>query len=412
MSSSLLATLFLLTSCRDGQHPNQTAAATGQATANSITIPNDVTTAKRSAISCESNMPSRFASAANSASTTGNTASSPNGTASSGTSSPNDATIPDAADRAAHPGMVWIPGGRFRMGADNTQAQPDEYPKHTVTVSGYWIDRTEVTNAQFAAFVKATGYITTAERKPDWEEMRQQLPPGTQKPDESLLVAASLVFSPPDHPVPLDDYSQWWSWKKGASWRHPHGPGSDLKGKANYPVVHISWYDAEAYCHWAHRRLPTEAEWEYAARGGLTDKIYPWGDEAVNTGKQKGNFWEGHFPDKNMAADHYYYTAPVGSFAPNGYGLYDMAGNVWEWCADYYNNTYYSTCNLPGGIANPKGPARSYDPDEPYAKKRVIRGGSFLCNESYCSGYRVSRRMKNTEDSGTEHVGFRCVSDK
>jgi sulfatase modifying factor 1 len=308
--------------------------------------------------------------------------------------------------------MVWIPGGTFSMGADNAQAMPDEYPKHTVTVSGFWMDRTEVTNAQFAAFVNATGYRTTAERKPDWEELKQQLPPGTAKPDASLLVAASLVFSPPDHPVPLNDYSQWWAWKKGACWQHPHGPGSTWKGKENYPVVHISWYDARAYCKWAHKQLPTEAEWEFAARGGLKNNIYPWGNQPVTNGQAKGNFWEGHFPDKNTAGDHYYYTAPVASFAPNGYGLYDMAGNVWEWCADYYNDKYYSATDKPGGVANPRGPASSYDPDEPYAKKRVVRGGSFLCNESYCTGYRVSRRMKSTEDSGMEHVGFRCVTHK
>ncbi len=298
------------------------------------------------------------------------------------------------------------------MGADNKQALDDEYPKHQVNVDGFWIDRTEVTNGQFAAFVGATGYVTTAERKPDWEALKEQLPPGTPKPDESELVAASLVFSPPDHAISLDDYSQWWSWKKGADWKHPHGPGSSIKGKERYPVVHISWYDAQAYCKWAGKRLPTEAEWEFAARGGLSGKIYPWGNEAVDAGKPKGNFWEGHFPDKNVQADHYYYTAPVGSFAANGYGLYDMAGNVWEWCADYYNNTYYRETNKAGGVRNPRGPERSFDPDEPYAKKRVIRGGSFLCNESYCSGYRVARRMKSTEDSGMEHLGFRCVASE
>ena len=321
---------------------------------------------------------------------------------------PSPITPASTRPPSTHPGMVWIPGGPFRMGADNGQAQPDEYPKHSVTVSGFWIDRTEVTNAQFAAFVKATGYITTAEKAPDWNELKHQLPPGTPRPDDSLLIAASLVFSPPDHPVDLDDYAQWWAWKKGANWRHPHGPGSNIHGKENYPVVHVSWLDAAAYCKWAHKRLPTEAEWEFAARGGLTDKVYPWGNEPVTDGAPKGNFWEGHFPDKNTAADHYYYTAPVGSFAPNGYGLVDMAGNVWEWCADYYKDSYYK--ELPPGVKDPRGPAASYDPDEPFAKKRVIRGGSFLCNESYCTGYRVSRRMKSTEDSGMEHLGFRCVS--
>jgi len=346
---------------------------------------------KKNAVSCESNIPSRFAVAKVAAEPT--------------LSLPGRGVSPGGP----HPGMVWVTGGTFRMGADNSQGSEDEYPKHTVTVSGFWIDVTEVTNAQFAAFVKATGYVTTAERKPDWEELKKQLPPGTEKPDESLLAPASLVFSQPDHAVSLLDYSQWWSWKKGASWQHPHGPGSDLKGKGNYPVVHVSWYDAQAYCKWAGKKLPTEAEWEFAARGGLEGSVYPWGNEAVNTGKQKGNFWEGHFPDRNTAGDHFFYTAPVRTFSPNGYGLYDMAGNVWEWCDDYYNNKYYST--LTKGAVNPKGPANSFDPDEPYAKKRVIRGGSFLCNESYCTGYRVSRRMKSTEDSGMEHLGFRCVKD-
>jgi formylglycine-generating enzyme required for sulfatase activity len=296
------------------------------------------------------------------------------------------------------------------MGADNDQALSDEYPKHTVTVSGFWIDRTEVTNAQFAAFVRATGYVTTAERKPDWNELRKQLPPGTPKPDASLLVPASLVFDPPDHPVDLNDYAQWWAWKKGANWRHPHGPGSSIVGKDNYPVVQVSWYDAVAYCKWAHKRLPTEAEWEFAARGGLADKVYPWGNERPGAGSVHGNFWEGHFPDKNTSADGFYYSAPVGSFSPNGYGLVDMAGNVWEWCADFYKDSYYK--EVSGSVAvNPHGPGSSHDPDEPYAVKRVIRGGSFLCNESYCTGYRVSRRMKSTEDSGMEHVGFRAVAD-
>jgi formylglycine-generating enzyme required for sulfatase activity len=316
--------------------------------------------------------------------------------------------------------MVWIPGGTFRMGADNAQASADEYPKHTVTVSGFWMDRTEVTNAEFAAFVRATGYVTTAERKPDWNELKKQLPPGTPKPDASELVPASLVFAPPDHPVDLNEYAQWWEWKKGANWRHPHGPGSSIIGKDNYPVVQVSWYDAVAYCKWAHKRLPTEAEWEFAARGGLVDKVYPWGDEGVGSvagamggaGKARGNFWEGHFPDKNTDADGYYYSAPVGSYAPNGYGLVDMAGNVWEWCEDYYKDSYYKDVAAAGPAVDPKGPGTSYDPDEPYAKKRVIRGGSFLCNESYCTGYRVSRRMKSTEDSGMEHVGFRAVQEK
>ncbi len=310
-----------------------------------------------------------------------------------------------------HSGMVWVPGGSYNMGADDRQGAEDEYPRHKVTVSGFWMDATEVTNAQFAAFVNATGYITTAEKKPDWNELKKQLPAGTPKPDDALLVPASLVFFPPPAAVKLDDYTQWWKWQPGASWRHPQGPESNLKGKAAYPVVQVSLYDAAAYCKWANKRLPTEAEWEWAARGGLKGKIYPWGNEPVNSGRPKGNFWQGHFPDHNTVTDKYYGAAPVRSFPANGYGLYDVAGNVWEWCADLYHYRYYRQINQPNGVVNPKGPQQSLDPQEPDAKKYVVRGGSFLCNDSYCSGYRVSRRMKETEDSSAENLGFRCVAD-
>ncbi len=309
-------------------------------------------------------------------------------------------------------GMVKIPGGTFLMGANNNQASPDEYPRHQVTVSGFWMDETEVTNRQFAAFVEATGYITTAELKPDWEELKKDLPPGTPKPDESMLVPASMVFIPADGPVNLNDYSQWWEWRPGASWKQPHGQGSDIKGMEDYPVVHISWYDAMAYCRWAGKRLPTEAEWEWAARGGLTDNIYPWGNEPVNADRSKTNSWEGSFPYLNTKKDGYLFSAPVKSYQPNGYGLYDMAGNVWEWCSDWYRADYYEMVNTPAGISNPSGPADSYDPDEPHARKKSIRGGSFLCNDAYCSGYRAARRMKTTPDSGMEHLGFRCVKDE
>lgn len=305
-------------------------------------------------------------------------------------------------------GMVYIPGGTFMMGGDNEQADKDEFPKHQVTVSGFWMDEHEVTNAQFAKFVEATGYITTAERKPNWEELKKQLPPGTPKPDESQLVAASLVFTPTTSEVDLNDYSQWWRWVEGANWKHPEGPGSDIKGKDNYPVVHISWDDAMAYCKWAGKRLPTEAEWEFAARGGLQNAIYPWGNEHISKGI-KANSWEGSFPYQNLKKDGFDGLAPVKSFKPNGYQLYDMAGNVWEWCADWYRNDYYETAKQAGGISNPQGPTNSYDPDEPYTPKKVARGGSFLCNDSYCSGYRVARRMKSSPDSGLSNMGFRCV---
>ncbi|NMN36260.1 formylglycine-generating enzyme family protein [Pedobacter sp. SG918] len=311
-----------------------------------------------------------------------------------------------------HEGMVWISPGTYRMGGDNAQASADEFPKHKVSVKGFYIDVTEVTNAQFKQFVKATGYVTTAEQKPDWNILKKQLPPGTPKPAADVLVAASLVFVPAKGPVDINNYAQWWAWSKGADWKHPHGPKSNILGKDNFPVVHVSYFDALAYCKWAGKRLPTEAEWEWAARGGLKDNVYPWGNESVNIGKAKANIWEGDFPYKNVQKDKFYYAAPVKSFAPNAYGLYDMAGNVWEWCSDFYDNRYYASVNKPEGISNPQGPAKSHDPDEPYAIKHTVRGGSFLCNDSYCSGYRVARRMKTSEDSGMEHLGFRCVSDK
>lgn len=305
-------------------------------------------------------------------------------------------------------GMVLIPGGVFDMGGDNDQASEDEYPKHKVQVDAFYMDITEVTNAQFRKFVEATGYLTTAERKPDWEELKKTLPPGTPKPPDSVLVAASLVFKPANGPVDLNNYSQWWGWVQGANWQHPQGPGSTIEGKENYPVVHVSWDDAQAYCKWSGKRLPTEAEWEFAARGGLTDNIYPWGNEHINKGLPKANSWEGKFPYLNEKKDGYITAAPVKSFAPNGYGLYDMAGNVWEWCSDWYDHDYYKT--LQGKLSvNPQGSNKSFDPQEPYLAKRSLRGGSFLCNDSYCSGYRVARRMKSSPDTGLEHTGFRCV---
>ncbi len=317
------------------------------------------------------------------------------------------------ANEAGNPaGMVWIPAGTFQMGADNGQARKDEYPKHTVSVDGFWMDTHEVTNAQFAEFVKATGYITTAERKPDWEEIKKQLPPGTPKPAEEVLVASSLVFTAPAQPVLLQDVSQWWRWVAGASWRHPEGPGSSIRGKEHHPVVHVSWDDAVAYAKWAEKRLPTEAEWEWAARGGVQSAVYPWGNEHIEKGTPKANTWQGRFPDQNTVTDGFYSTAPVKSFVANGYGLYDMAGNVWEWCSDYYRADYYQTIHTAAGVKNPTGPTQSYDPQEPTVPKRVQRGGSFLCHDSYCSSYRNSARMKSSPDTGLSHTGFRCVKEQ
>jgi sulfatase modifying factor 1 len=372
--AAILMLLLTLLGCGQKQKPVQVTI-----------VENKINNPLKKSVCCQSNIPSRFKTAA---------ANNPEITPSNNTS---------------HAGMLWIKPGTFMMGGDNEQADEDEYPKHKVIIDGFWMDATEVTNAQFAAFVKAIRYITTAEQKPDWNQLKKQLPPGTAKPDDQLLVPASLVFTPPNHPVGMNDVSQWWSWVKGTDWKHPHGPQSNIIGKANYPVVQVSWFDAQAYCKWAGKRLPTEAEWEWAARGGLTDKIYPWGNEPVNAGKPKANTWQGSFPDKNTMQDKFYNTAPVNSFPANGYGLFDMAGNVWEWCADLYNDKYYSNTNQPHGVKNPQGPLKSFDPQEPYARKRVTRGGSFLCNDSYCSGFRVARRMKSTEDSGMENLGFRCV---
>jgi formylglycine-generating enzyme required for sulfatase activity len=308
-------------------------------------------------------------------------------------------------------GMVWIPGGTFSMGGDNNQARQDEFPKHDVKLKGFFMDATEVTNAQFAKFVTATGYITTAEKDINWEDLKKQLPSDTPKPESETLKAASLVFVPTQGEVNLQDYSQWWSWSHGANWKHPKGIDSDIVGKENFPVVHISWDDANAYCEWAGKRLPTEAEWEYAARGGLEKNTYVWGNDSVVDAKKQCNYWQGIFPYKNEVTDGFFGAAPVNSFQPNGYGLYDMAGNVWEWCADNYNYNYYDEFEKVQITINPKGPLKSYDPDEPLVAKRVMRGGSFLCNESYCSGYRVSARMKSSPDSSMEHLGFRCVTN-
>jgi formylglycine-generating enzyme required for sulfatase activity len=307
-------------------------------------------------------------------------------------------------------GMVLIAGGSFSMGADDELSWRDEYPKHDVVVDSFWMDVHEVTNAQFSAFVEATGYETTAEKMVDWEEIKKELPPGTPKPNDSQLAPASLVFVSTNGPISLNNVSQWWQWKQGANWKQPDGPGSNIEGKEYHPVVHVSWFDANSYCEWAGKRLPTEAEWEYASRGGKENLIFTWGNEGIDSGNPKANTWNGSFPHKNTQEDGYYLSAPVKNYPPNEYGLYDMAGNVWEWCSDWYNEDYYKT--LANKITyNPNGPKQSYDSNEPYAQKRVSRGGSFLCHESYCTGYRNSMRMKTTPDTGSIHTGFRAVAN-
>ena len=309
------------------------------------------------------------------------------------------------------PGMVWIPGGTFTMGTStDPQRRDEESPAHPVKVDGFWMDITEVTNAQFAEFVAATHYVTTAEKPIDWEELKKQLPPGTPKPPDELLQPSSMVFTMTTGPVDLNNFLNWWKFVPGADWKHPQGAGSDYTTIPDHPVVQVCWDDAVAYCKWAGKRLPTEAEWEFAARGGLKDSIYSWGNSKELN--KYVNSWTGNFPYQNTKADGYVRTAPVKSFPANGYGLYDMAGNVWEWCSDYYRIDYYQTCADSGLVVNPQGPSTWYDPGQPYNEVRVKRGGSFLCNESYCSSYRVVARMATSYDTGQDHTGFRCVMTK
>jgi formylglycine-generating enzyme required for sulfatase activity len=272
------------------------------------------------------------------------------------------------------------------------------------------MDRTEVTNAQFRAFVRATGYLTTAEKTPGLDEIMKQLPPGSPLPPKENLVPGSLVFSPPSGRVSLDDFSQWWKWTPGADWQHPEGPSSNLDGRDDHPVVHVSWDDASAFAKWAGKRLPTEAEWEFAARGGLVAKPYVWGDDKPGTaGTWKANTWQGEFPHKNASDDGYVRTAPVGSFPPNGYGLHDMAGNVWEWCADWYRADLYRGRAGKTVVNNPSGPESGIDPARPFGAMRAQRGGSFLCSDEYCSRYRPSARHGCNPDTGMSHAGFRCA---
>jgi sulfatase modifying factor 1 len=316
----------------------------------------------------------------------------------------------EGSQKAAPAGMVWIAGGEFSMGTNEEESYEHERPAHRVRIDGFWMDESEVTNQQFKEFVEATSYVTVAERKPEWESLKDQLPPDAVRPDEGKLVPGSLVFTPPLYAVSLNDYSQWWSYVPGADWRHPEGPGSSIDGRMNHPVVHVSYDDALAYCEWAGKRLPTEAEWEFASRGGTDGQRYPWGEEFTSSGMQMANTFQGVFPSSNAGEDGFSGSAPVKSFAPNGYGLYDMIGNVWEWTSDFYNTTYFNE-QLTNGIAsNPRGCEIPYDPTEPYAKKRVTKGGSFLCAQNYCMNFRPSARQGSAIDTGMSHMGFRCVS--
>ena len=310
-------------------------------------------------------------------------------------------------------GMVWVPGGSFHQGAVKADgfAMDHEKPSHEVYVDGFFMDVHQVTNAEFKAFVDATGYVTVAERKIDWEEMKKQLPPGTPKPNDSILQPGSLVFKKAKSSLPnLYDFSQWWEWKIGANWRHPEGADSTIEGKDNHPVVHIAYKDASAYCNWAGKRLPTEAEWEYAARSQNDGTIFFWGDDKSQLSAH-ANTWEGEFPVENTLEDGFDKTAPVMSYPANDFGLFDMAGNVWEWTSDWYNTRYYNELSKKGPIRNPKGANDPYNPSMPLAQEKVIKGGSFLCSESYCASYRISARMATSLDSGAEHLGFRTVID-
>jgi formylglycine-generating enzyme required for sulfatase activity len=313
----------------------------------------------------------------------------------------------------SHAGAKWIPAGRFTLGTSDSRSFANERPAHGVTVDGFWMDERPVTNREFRRFVHATRYLTTAESPVDWDELKRQLPPDTPRPPEDRLQPGSIVFTPPSGPVPLDDVGAWWRWQTGASWQHPEGPGSALAGREHHPVVQVSWTDAAAYARWAGKRLPTEAEWEYAARGGLENKRFAWGDEFMLHGHQMANTFQGDFPHHQTGDDGFSGTSPVGSFPPNGYGLYDMAGNVWQWTADWYRpDTFAERANDSRLCDNPTGPTSSYDPTDPYAQMRVIKGGSFLCHITYCESYRPSARRGTPPDTGSSHVGFRLASSR
>ena len=321
-------------------------------------------------------------------------------------------------------GMVWIPGGKFSMGGPGINAcqqalsatdpkKPkcsllqsgftDSQPMHEVEVNGFWMDEAEVTNDQFQKFIDATHYVTVAERKPKAEDF-----PGAP---EDVLIPGSVCFKSPDHPVALNDFTAWWSYVPGACWNHPLGPKSDLNGKGSLPVVHVAYEDAQAFAKWAGKRLPTEAEWERASRGGREGEMYPWGNEFRSGGKWMANTWQGNFPSSDTGEDGWKGIAPVKKYPPNPYGLYDLSGNVWEWCSDWYRSDTYTEDSKREVVRDPKGPKESFDPEEPEAKKRVHRGGSFLCSDQFCARYILGTRSKGEVSTGTSHLGFRCVKE-
>jgi len=317
----------------------------------------------------------------------------PHAVASAGTPQPGEAP----------PGMVWIPGGEFRMGGDDQYAVAAEQPVHHVVLDGYFMDTHTVTNAQYRAFVKTTGYVTVAERAPNVDDLMRQMPPGTPRPDPAMLVPGSLVFAPTSRAVDLQDWSQWWAWTAGADWRHPSGPKDSIVGLDNVPVVQIAWDDAVAYATWAGGRLPTEAEWEFAARGGDHRTAHAWGDEAIDPQHPQAHIYDGAFPSHAAA------PKAVGSYPPTGFGLYDMSGNVWQWTSDWYRPDTYAKDAAQGTVRNPHGPDVGLHPATEGQPTRTVRGGSFLCSDVYCRGYRVSARSPGAPDSGASHIGFRIV---
>ncbi len=320
-------------------------------------------------------------------------------------------------------GMVLISGGKFQMGGDFPEGyktkpktaipQADELPKHAVEVTDFYMDDHEVTIGEFMKFVKATGYKTVAEYDLDWEELKKQVPAGMSKPSDDLLSAGALVFNYADKKADSKDLSNWWRFVKGAYWKNPSGELINTEDSKNLPVTQVSWYDAQAYAKWMGKRLPTEAEYEYAMRGGKSETVYPWGNDKTTHKTDQGNFLQGEFPYTNTGKDGFVNIAPVKSFPPNSYGLYDIAGNVWEWTSDWYGADYYEKLLKKGSIAiNPQGPEQTYEVYNVKAVNKVVRGGSFLCNDNWCSGYRNARRMRLSPDSGMQHLGFRLVRSK
>jgi formylglycine-generating enzyme len=321
-------------------------------------------------------------------------------------------SVPDASSKAARindmaapgpapTGMVWVPGGTFWMGCGDC-GMPDALPVHLVAVDGFWMDRTPVTNAEFSRFVEATKYVTVAERPLNPRDY-PSVPP-------DKLVPGSAVFRPTSTPVPLDNPLQWWRYTPGADWKHPEGPSSNITGRQDHPVVHVAFEDVVAYAKWSNKRIPSETEFEFAARGGLDRNRYPWGNELSPAGKAVANTWQGRFPANDRGEDGYLGTSPVTAFPANGFGLYDMGGNVWQWCADWYRPDAYADRQKSGTtVRNPQGPADSFDPQEPGAAKRVLRGGSYLCTDQYCARYLVGSRGKGEVTSGTSNLGFRLV---